>query len=305
MGLSTVSVFKNIDVENNPNLKVLDDSELHQLQGVLFDMLRDFDLFCRRNQIEYSLAGGSMLGAVRHGGFIPWDDDVDLLMSRQDYDRLRDCFEQQMGDEYWLHTPEDTHNYGLGMARVRKKGTLCRSREDVYNDECGVYIDIFIMENTYNFVPLRYIHGFLSLSVGFILSCRCFYRNKNFYLDLVKNDVEATKVFKKKILLGKIFALLSVDTWTHLWNNINSMCKNNKTRFVTVPVGRKHFFKELYSRSWACEMTDIPYTFDGISTSLRVMEGKENYLSSLYGDYMTLPDPKDIEKHVVLELKLD
>ena len=305
MGLSTVSVFKNINVENNPNLKVLNDVELHQLQGVLFGMLKEFDSFCRNNDIYYSLAGGSMLGAVRHGGFIPWDDDVDLLMTRKDYNKLRNCFESSLSSQYWLQTPEDTHDYGLGMARLRKKGTICRSREDLNNDDCGVYLDIFIMENTYNFKPFRFVHGVLSLAAGFALSCRCFLKNKDFYLELVNDDAEAINVFKKKILLGRLFSLFSVDTWTHIWNGINSMCKKDSTTYVTVPVGRKHFFKETYARKWSCSFKDIPYEFDGEVVSFMVMEGTDQYLTSLYGDYMTLPDPKDIEKHVVLELKLE
>ena len=304
MGLSTVSVFKNIDIKNNPNLIELDDIKLHQLQGVLFGMLKEFDAFCRENGIQYSLAGGSMLGAVRHGGFIPWDDDVDLLMTRNDYNKLRKCFDSGLGSGYWLHTPEDTHDYGLGMARLRKKGTICRSREDLNNDDCGVYLDIFIMENTYNFLPMRYLHGFLSLAVGFILSCRCFWKNKDFYLDLVKNDSVSKKVFKKKVFLGRVFSFLSLDAWTHLWNRINSMCKLDDTSFVTVPTGRMHFFKETYTRSWACAFKDIDYSFDGDTASFMVMEGTDEYLRMLYGDYMKLPDPKDIEKHIVLELKL-
>ena len=104
MGLSTVSIFKNIDVENNPDLKVVSDEELHKLQGTLFEMLEEIDAFCQKNHIAYTLAGGSALGAVRHGGFIPWDDDVDLLMSRSDYEKLKRCFDSQMGNRFWFST---------------------------------------------------------------------------------------------------------------------------------------------------------------------------------------------------------
>lgn len=304
MGLSTFSIFKNIDVENNPELKVVSDEELHKLQETLLGMLIEIDAFCRENNIAYTLAGGSALGAMRHGGFIPWDDDVDLLMSRRDYEKLKRCFEKQMGDRFWLHTPEYTPNYGLGFPRIRKKGTVCRSRDDKNNSECGVYVDIFLMENTFNLAPLRYFHGFLSMMFGFLLSCRLFYENRELNLSLVKGNQEAEKVFRKKINIGKMLSVISLDNWVHAWNNVNRMCKNDNSKFVTVPVGRKHFFKEMYEREWACHMERCDYNFDGKTVKLSLMKGVRKYLEKMYGDYMMLPNPEDIEKHVVLELKL-
>ena len=304
MGLSTFDIFKNINTENNPNLKVLTDEELHQLQATLLDMLVDLDNFFQANQIRYSLAGGSALGVIRHGGFIPWDDDVDLLMPREDYEKLKRVFSKQMRMKYWLHTPENTDGYGLGFARIRKKGTICRSRDDIHNKECGVYIDIFIMENTYDSAILRKMHGLLSMFCGFAFSCRRFFEFQDLNLSLIKGNVDAEKVFKKKIFLGKLFAFASLDDWTRIWNKVNSMCRNMDSYYVTVPVGRKHFFKEMYNREWACNMERCDFTFDGKTVKLSLMKGVKQYLQKMYGDYMKLLDPKDIEKHVVLELKL-
>ena len=85
MGLSTFDYFKSIKIEDHPELKVLSAEELKHLQAALFDMMIELDTFFKDQNITYSLAGGSALGVVRHGGFIPWDDDVDLLMPRADY----------------------------------------------------------------------------------------------------------------------------------------------------------------------------------------------------------------------------
>lgn len=304
MGLSTVTMFKHIDVEGKEGLKILSDEDMRNLQATLFEMLIDFDDFCKKNRINYSLAGGSSLGAIRHGGFIPWDDDVDLLITRHNYEKLKKCFEKELGNQYWLHTPEKTKGYGLGFPRIRKKGTVCRSREDVYNDECGVYIDLFLMENTFDFTPLRYVHGFMTLALGFIVSCSVFFRNRELYKKLFQGNKEAMKVYKKKLFFGRLFSFLPLDTWTNIWNKVNSMCKNNKSKYVSVPSGRKHFFGELYGREWACKMKYVDFEFEGRVHQFKIMEGIEKYFEMLYGDWRRIPKPEEIEKHVVLELKL-
>ena len=304
MKLSTVSAFKNINA-STVGLHELTDEEEHALQKTLFDMMIDIDCFCRDNKISYSLGGGSLLGAVRHGGFIPWDDDVDLNFPRADYERFRRLFPQMMGDRYWLHTPEETHEYGLCMARVRKKGTVVRSREDIDNDECGAYADIFIVENVSGNRFERLFHGILSMAAGFLLSCRVFYKNRGFYRKIGDSDTKLSGVFKCKIIIGGILSVFGVDVWTHFWNNINKAYTNGKSEYVSIPVGVKHFFGETYLRSKVCETEDIPFTFDGRTELFRAMKDTDYYLTKRYGDWRTPPQWHEIEKHIVLEFKLD
>ncbi len=300
MKLSTVSVFKNMQNKNS-KLKRLTKVQLKKLQNTILDIAKDIDFVCQKYHLNYNLGGGSALGAVRHQGFIPWDDDFDINMPRKDYDKFCEVFLKEFKDKYWLHTPEKTHNYGLAFARVRKKGTIYRAREDIENDEAGVYIDIFIIENTYNFVLLRYLHGFLSLTFGFLLSCRNFYKNKDLYLDMVKDDKELLKTFKLKINIGYIFSFLSLDTLTKLWNNVNKMCKNDNSKYVTVPTGRRHFFKEMYRRDKFCETILLEFEK---KYKFPVAKDYDGYLTNMYGDYLKLPNKDEIETHVFLELKL-
>lgn len=300
MGLSTVSAFKNID---SGLFIEIDEKKVKELQDILVQILLDIDSVCKKNQIEYSLAGGSALGLIRHKGFIPWDDDIDLLMSRKNYEKFCIAFKDAMLDKYWLHTPEETKNYGLCLSRVRKKGTICKSREDFQNDECGVYIDIFILENTFDIVFLRYIHGFISLGLGFILSCRNFWKNRKLYSYIGSNS-RNSGIFKVKIFLGLLFSFLSVDTWTHLWNNWNSICRNENTKYVTVPAGRKHFFGELYERLYMDDVERLPFYYRNQVYYFPVMKGYDKYLSKLYGDYMKIPPKDKREKHIVLEYEI-
>lgn len=302
MSLSTMSVFKNLEVDDS-DIVVVEGENVKRMQECLFNILADFDDFCLKHDIKYSLAGGSALGLVRHGGFIPWDDDVDLIISRSDYNKLVKEFDNGLSDRYWLHAPNITHDYGLGFARLRKKGTVCRAREDARDDkECGIFLELIIIENTYDFPPARLVHGFLSYLFGFTLSCRNFYKKRDFYLDLVSNDKKNYKVFKFKAALGKLLSFASVDRWTAIWNSVNSMCGNEHSKLVTVPVGRKHFFKETYLRSDVCEVERKEFLFDGKTHDFYLMKGVNAYLKSLYGDYMRIPPPEEREKHILLEL---
>ena len=297
MKLSTVSTFKTLQNENS-KLKKMNNEQLKSLQKTLLGILDDINYVCEKYNLTYNLGGGSALGAIRHNGFIPWDDDVDIDMPREDYKKFCKVFLKEFSDKYWLHTPENTKDYGLAFARVRKKGTIFRSREDLNNiEEAGVYIDIFIIENTYNFSLMRYLHGILSLICGFLLSCRNFYKNRQFYLEMVKDNKKARKAFKFKIVIG-----FSIDKITHIWNNVNSMCKNNKSKYVTVPVGRKHFFGELYEREKFCKT--ILHEFEDKNRKLPVCVDYDAYLKHMYGDYMKIPKEEDRETHIFLELKL-
>ncbi len=302
MGLSTVSTFKTLN-NNNSNLKKMTPEQLKQLQNTLVGIMDDIDYVCKKYKLNYHLTGGSCLGAVRHNGFIPWDDDIDIDMPRKDYMEFCKVFPEEMGDKYWLHTPERTKNLGIAFARVRKKGTIFRSREDLENkEEAGVYIDIFIIENTFNFTPIRYIHGFLSLEIGFLLSCRNFYKNRKFYLDIVNDNKKLKSAFKVKTVIGFLLSWIPVDTMVHTWNNINKMCKNDNSKYVVVPVGRKHFFGETYERDKFCIM--IPHEFEGKDRQFPICVDYDEYLKHMYGDYMKIPKDEDKETHIFLELEL-
>ncbi len=297
VSLSTVNQLKNL---NTSSMVVPNDAELRQMQLVILSVLDDVVSFCEQNNIRYSLGGGSALGAVRHQGFIPWDDDVDLDMPRADYNRFVALFPQQFAEKYSVRCPELTPQDGLSMLRVRLKGTKARMHEDYNNDDCGVFVDIFPIENTYNSAFRRWLQGMSCMAVGLFHSCRRFYRDKDFYLDFAKENKEFCKSVKLKAAIGMLLSFKSMESWTKTLVRTYSQCKDDNSEYVSVPAGRGHFFDELYRRADFVETRKI--AFEG--RQLDVPKDAEGYLTHHYGDYMTLPSKQEQEHHAYLELDL-
>ena len=306
MIFSTVSAFKHICP---PDALMLTDEQLYELQKTLSGMLQDIADLCEKEGICYELGGGSALGAVRHKGFIPWDDDIDLNMPRADHDRFVTAFVKEYGDRYWIHTPKETKGYGLTFTRVLKKGTCVKTREDFKNpDECGAFIDIFVIENTYDNAFLRGVHGIGCLAFGFLQSCAKFYRDRKEYMEMLdaQGDSAAAeggqgidlaglrRIFRIKIAAGAVFSFFDLDRWTRITDRWYSRCKDETGRYVAVPAGRNHFYGELYLRSELCRTIQMPYE----GRMQPVPAEWDAYLKRLYGDYMLIPEDAGKEKHI-------
>lgn len=294
MGLSTVDAFKHL---KSGDAIEISGEDLRRLQLVLVGIVDDIVSVCEENGLTYVLGGGSALGARRHGGFIPWDDDVDLNFTRASYERFIPLFRARFGDKYWIHTPAETANYGLALGRIRLRGTSVRTREDLANRqrECGAFVDLFIIENTFDNSLLRAVHEFGSLALGFLYSCRKFYYEREFVRMWARENRAVSRAFRVKLVAGWFTSVGSLDFWTRLWDRWNRLCHDEQSTFVTIPVGRRHFGGELARREDVCETREIAWE----GRSLRCSRDLDGYMRRLYGpDYMTPPPPERRERHV-------
>ena len=183
--------FKNYD-SGAAGLIALSPDQIRMLQKVMLGICDDVFTLCKEKGYVCFLGGGSALGAIRHQGFIPWDDDVDLCITRESYEKFIPEFRAHYGDKYWIHTPEDNPEYGVGIGRVRKKGTKLKERMDLFDDsEAGIAIDLFIVENVFDNEILRALQGFLCMAVKICLSCRLFYRDRRVWIEATEYSKEA------------------------------------------------------------------------------------------------------------------
>ena len=148
----------------------LGEEELRKLQAIELELLIEFDRICRKHHIRYTLTGGTLLGAVRHGGFIPWDDDADVSMLRAEYERFRKACEADLNERYYFQDMHNTKGYRWGYGKLRKKGTLfLRENQEHMPYEQGVFIDIFPRDGVPDGRISRKIHKFQCFCVRKVL----------------------------------------------------------------------------------------------------------------------------------------
>ncbi len=307
---STFDLFKLISKYTKGVIKIEGDL-LERYQQVVLSIAEDIIAICDEEKITYHLTGGTALGAVRHHGFVPWDDDIDIDILGSDFDRFAKALEKKYPGKYTLETCR-TPGYGIMINKVRLRDSIVRGKEDVGREDCGIFVDLIRIENTFDNSLLRKVHGFFCMGMGFLLSCRNFYKNRRLMMDLVRllqnnpdfddrqklKDIR--KVFKTKIRIGRLLCFMTVRRWAILTQTCYGLCKNSRSEYVSVPGGRNHYFGELYRRESFVET--VPMEYEG--HMWQVPKDYDAYLTHMYGDYMTIPEEQDREEHVILELRL-
>ena len=267
-----------------------DKKTLDKLHSVEIEMLNEFVRICEKNNLEYFLVGGTLLGAVRHAGFIPWDDDIDVGMPRSDYDKFIKIAKDELKKDFYLKSMETIDDYYLPFAKIMKKNTLFieYAKNNYYedNETKGIFIDIFPFENVRKnglCYKLRYFMGYAIVDTLFF-----------------KKGITKLKDNKHKILT----VLLSIFTKKRLkkiFRHIVANGKNNKSKYVSVIGSGYGFRKELMERSNVFPTKKIIFC----EKEYNGMNNNDAYLSSLYGDYMKLP-PKDKRiNHMPMKLSFD
>lgn len=258
----------------------LDETGLKKLQTVALELLLEVDRICRKNNIEYTLEGGTLIGAVREHGFLKWDDDADVSMTRDAYNRFVKACEKDLNTEkFFLQDHNTDPGYPWGYSKLRRNGsTIINEGQDNLNMHTGLYIDIFIYDN----VP----DGFISRRLHFaaIYSIRkCQY------------SVEGKKLAKsapKRLWFAIIDKI--PKKWLFKWIDMLAASTGKKRtklmRHYTFPYFRKEC---IFGLPTHCFEEYIDCDFEG--HKLRISKDYDTYLTLKYGDYMTPPPVEDIK----------
>ena len=244
----------------NPNGSLL---RSHQLR--MLEILKYVDGICRENNINYWLSSGTCLGAVRHGGFIPWDDDVDIEMPREDYLKLEKIMENET--QYDFQTWRTDPYYMAPYAKLRdKKSKIKEHGQDENYKYRGVYIDIFPLER----VPLLIgkIYGGVMFRLLMVGSSKS--RLKKIFFRILKN-IFYLSIFILRPLF-KLFSNPNILRYTYGSGFANKARIKDQLMPLKEIMFEGHMFR-------------VPYNTD-------------LYLTNLYGNYRELPDLSAIDKHM-------
>lgn len=260
---------------------------LRHIQEIQLEMLVEVDRICKKKQIRYNIIAGTLLGAVRHGGYIPWDDDADVAFLRPEYEKFRQAVKTELDtSRFYFQDSRRTRGYRWGYGKLRRKNTVfLREYQEHMPYEQGIFIDLFPLDS----VPDHYI-----LRCMKNLECFCV----------------------RKILWSKVGRIAEENRWKQqcyqwlsmipektVWNYYHRMvvhANRKPTRFVrilTFPTPNRTYG---YERKWYEESADILFEgklFQGI-------KDYNSYLSFKFKEYRKLPPMEKRKIHPVSMLKL-
>lgn len=263
--------------------------DLAELHSALLVLLKKFDSVCRKYDIKYSIAFGTLLGAVRHKGFIPWDDDVDILISRKNYEKLAAIPANEYGTDFFFQTVDTDPGYPYNTARLRLNNSAMIYEKWLnagFNQ--GIYIDIIILDN----IPDSFGAELFQKMKIIALTPFRFARNKNVFFAGGKN----IPILLKKIMyaLMKNFPLDKLYKREIKVEKAYSDVQTQRVAFIgegNLILKRWYPTKPMPSE-WFKDYCNIKFE----DTELMCSSFHINMLEKWYGDYMKLP-PK--EKQVI------
>ena len=267
------------------DVRLLTDEELKKLQKTELELLVEFDRICKKYNIEYYLAGGTLLGAVRHKGFIPWDDDIDIVMTRNNYNKFIKYQKKELNSKkYYLDCNEVNEENKTLYAKLKRKNS---SYVDIYSGENRknqkIWIDIFPLDNITDNKFIQKIYYFRVYALKLIAMYKYNYIKSNDKKGLLFLIKFFSIFFNKKRVYKKVRNL------TQKYNNKKT---NSYASFAGVYLGKEIFPKDYYK-----ETTELYFE----NKKYPAPSKYDEYLTQFYGDYMTIPDPKDRVGHHYLE----
>lgn len=286
----------------------LSDAELVHLKQVMLEISDDIVSLCEKHNLKYCMAYGTALGSVRHKGYIPWDDDIDFFMPRDDYEKFMRIAEKELGDLYVVRSVSKGDKVNFPTLHIRKKRTFYVNYGDLIitnnepDEDRGIYVDIAPLDNASDISVLRNIKGYLSLMCLFAASCIqvkdmvSYTRNH----DILMGD-DDLKALRLKERLGMLFSMIPRHKWMKLYDNIVKSGHNKDSRYIISYCGMKKIEKGTYERKEIYPF--IKGEFEGRIWNLP--KNTDVYLTIEYGDYMTIPQKEMQKIHPVVSLKFD
>ena len=266
---------------------IMTKDELHRLQRVQLELINEVKRICDKHNIKFNMVGGTMLGAIRHKGYIPWDDDADIGFLRSEYDRFLDVCKTELDENrFYVQDCRYTQGYRWGYGKLRRKGTafVRLGQEHMPYEQC-VSIDLMPFDGVPDQPIMRKIHFF-----------KCFCYRKLFWSSVGKTTEKSKLIRVWYQIISRIPEKIVYGSYQRFINKSNRY--NTKlVRILTFPTPKKCYG---YDRRWYEELTN--YQFEDIELPGAI--DYDGYLKVKYGNYMELPPEEKRKIHPISKLKL-
>lgn len=285
----------------SPLLKELGAEDLKALKLCILDIYNRVYAICEEHGLRVMMAEGSCLGAVRHKGFIPWDDDMDVMMPRPDYERLIELCEQgTLGEEFEFRHPQGKQESSSPFMKIYMKKTVMAGlggRSTRFPQM--VFLDIFPIEGMPSSKLKRRLKGFVANALRLIgntvmESGKMTEEEKEFY----RSDMRLYRMIQMRKIIGRCFSLVSHQRWVR-WYDKWVRC-TDMSGLIGIPTARKLYDGETLPAS--VYLPPVEGEFEGVKVWLP--QNTHRYLGNLYGDYMWIPPIESRERHFAKEVVL-
>lgn len=248
---------------------------LQDIQSIELDILQVVNDICEKHNLTYYLIGGTLLGAIRHSGFIPWDDDIDIALPRNDYDRLEAVCRNELPKHYKWIDYKDDHRlpYHFGKICDMRTSLIEKCRQD-YRVRLGVYIDVFPLDGVANNRLMRLIHyGWIKTLRGLLIAN---YVDNRWPRHIFKR---LAIFFCQRVMTNSVIRL------------IHDLLENSRRRYPyhtskdICNYSGSYGWREAFPKAWIARENTAK--FEGLE--LRVFGEYDKYLRRVYGDYQKLP----------------
>lgn len=298
--LSTKDLYQKACMQSK-ELHVMTSKERIQLQNHLREMYLEIERVCDKHHLRMCTGYGTVLGALRHQGFIPWDDDMDLLMPREDYNKLINEYADELPANLKIYAPNSKNGPIVRFAKVVDINTrfIFPGAKD---EECrGVFIDIFPIENTSSSIGLIKLKRLYAMFLMIVSSSVDLYKNQDpLYKSLMCSTKPGARSYKLRLLIGRLFSFCPYEFWYNYLDLFLQYTKDTPTCSVPSGDGAKwrYFFpypKSLYFPAKKMKFDDI---------EVYVPNQAEFHCEIEYGDWKCIPPVEERWQHFIKEIRL-